>query len=65
MLDFLCLYCTQSGASIYNSPPLIRTPLLSNNSVLIREVSFGEREYCMYPRNLLSRIVSFLEGCPL
>ncbi len=27
--------------------PLIRTPLLSNNSVLIREVSFGERENYM------------------
>ena len=29
---------------LYSSPPLIRTPLLPNNFVLIREVSFGERE---------------------
>ncbi len=28
----------------YSGPPLIGTPLVSNNSVLIREVSFGERE---------------------
>ena len=26
-------------------PPVIRTPLLPNNHVLIRDVAFGEREY--------------------
>ncbi len=32
----------------YSGPPLIRTPLLPNNSVLIREVSFGEREHYIH-----------------
>ncbi len=50
----------------YHSPPLIRTPLVCNNSVLIREVSFGEREHHMYTQNMLprncalSRVVSSL-----
>ena len=54
----------------YSSPPLIRTPLLPNSSVLIREVSFGEREHYMYSQYfrtricVLSRGVSSLE-CPL
>ncbi len=34
--------------SQYSGPPLIRTPLLPNNSVLIREVSFGEREHYIH-----------------
>ncbi len=29
---------------VCSSPPLIGTPLLPNNPILIREVSFGERE---------------------
>ncbi len=32
----------------YSGPPLIRTPFLPNNSVLIREVSFGEREHYIH-----------------
>ncbi len=28
----------------YSSPPLIGTPVLTNKSVVIREVYFGERE---------------------
>ena len=32
----------------YSAPPLIRTPLLPNNSVLMREVSFGEREHYIH-----------------
>ncbi len=49
-------------------PPLIRTPLLPRNSVLTREVSFGERQHHMQsqyllPRNcVLSRGVSSLES---
>ncbi len=31
--------------AIYSGPPLIRTHLLPNNAVFIREVSFGEREH--------------------
>ncbi len=46
----------------YSSPPLIRTPLLSNYSVLVREVSFGEREHYIHSQYLLPRMV-FLEGC--
>ncbi len=46
-------------------PPLIRTPLLSNNSILIREVSFGEREQHIMHGTCCQLIVSFLEGCPL
>ncbi len=51
--------------------PLTGTPLLPKNSVLIREVSFGEREHLMHSRYLLPRSsVSFLRGvlsreCPL
>ncbi len=32
----------------YSSPSLIRTPLMPNNSVLIREVSFDVREHYIY-----------------
>ena len=39
LLIAVFLTCAQ-----YSIPPLIGTPLLLNNSVLIREVSFGERE---------------------
>ncbi len=50
---------------IFSRPPLIRTPLLPKNSVLFREVSFGEREHHMHSQNLLPKIVSIIEGCPL
>ncbi len=33
---------------VYSGPPLIRTPLLPSNSVLIREVSFGEGEHYIH-----------------
>ena len=52
----------------YISPTLIRTPLLPQNSALIREVSLGERERYMHsldllPRNsVLSKGVSSLES---
>ncbi len=60
----------------YSSPPLIRTPLLPNNSRLIREVpnhsrlirevSFSEREYITCIRSTSrQQFVSFLEECPL
>ncbi len=46
--------------SMYSSPPLIRTPLLPTNSVLFREVSFGEREHHMqFP------VVAVKNLCPL
>ncbi len=42
---------------------LIGTPLLPNNFVLIREVSFGVREYYMYSEYLLPKIcVLFYRG---
>ena len=47
--------------------PLIRTPLLPKNSVLIRVVSFVEREHHMHSKYLLPKVcvfyreVSFLE----
>ena len=44
------------GKVRYSSPPLIGTPLLPNNSVLIREVSFGEREHYIHSQYLLPRI---------
>ncbi len=47
--------------NIYSSTSLIGTPLLVNNSVLIREVSFGEREY-MYQK--LSQYFLPRFGCP-
>ncbi len=49
---------------LYSGPPLIRTPLLPNNSVLIREVSFGEREYYIH-NTCCQESVFFIEGCPL
>ncbi len=58
-----------------SSPPLLRTPLLSKNSVLITEVSFGEREHHMDSQYLLPKIcvLKFIGGggevlsreCPL
>ncbi len=50
---------------MYNGPAPIRTPLLPSNSVLIREVSFGEREHHMHSQLAAKNFVSFLEGCPL
>ncbi len=41
-------YRFTTAFSIYSGPPLIRMPLLPNNSVLIREVSFGEREHYIH-----------------
>ncbi len=49
--------------SVYSGPPLIETPFLSNNSVLIRQVAFDEREHYMHSQYLL--LVSILEGCSL
>ncbi len=42
-----------------SSPPLIRMPLLTNNSLLIREVSFGWMKYYMHSHYLLSVICVF------
>ncbi len=64
---------SQWSALIYSSLRLIRMPLLPRNSVLIGEVSFGDREHHMHSQYLLPRIwqcvlsrgVSCLEGCPL
>ncbi len=56
--------------TLYTSPTLIGTPILSNNSVLIREVSYGEREHYMQYQYLLARTyvlsrgVSTLESVP-
>ncbi len=41
-----------SNYLVYSSPSLIGSPLLPNNFVLIREVSFGERENYMYSQLL-------------
>ncbi len=41
--------------------PLIATPLLPNYSVLIREVSFGEKDHQVHSQYFLSRVVSSLE----
>ncbi len=46
----------------YSSSPLIRTPLLPNNSLLLREVSFGEREHHMHSWYLLPRICILSRG---
>ncbi len=51
-----------------SSPLLIGTPLLPKSSVVIREVSFGEREHHMHTPvqgTCCHEFVSFLEGCPL
>ncbi len=50
---------------MYSSPSLIRTCLPPNKTILIREVSFGEREdlrhtQCLMPNSsVLKRVVSF------
>ncbi len=42
-------FCNHSKYMVhYSGPSLIRTSLLPNNSVFIRQVSFGEREHLMY-----------------
>ncbi len=46
----------------YNSSSQIGTPLLPNNSVLIREVSFGEGEHHMCSWYLLPRICVLSRG---
>ena len=56
---------------LHSSPPLIGTPLLPNNSVLIREVSLAAREHHMHSRHLLAKnLCPFQRGvltreCPL
>ncbi len=50
---------------MYSSPPLIRTPLLSNNSVLIRERCPDEGKHYMHSQVLLliaKSVVSFYRG---
>ncbi len=42
------LYMTE--VNVYSSPSLIWTPLPPNNSVLIRHMSFGDREHYMHAR---------------
>ena len=49
-------------SKLYSSLPLIGTPFLPNNSVLIREVSFGEREHHMHVRYLLPRFCVLSRG---
>ncbi len=49
----------------YRSPSLIKTPLLPNNSVLFKQVSFGEREHHMYSCHLLPRNCILSRECPL
>ncbi len=61
-IRYNCTVCV-----LYISPPLVRTPLLPRNSVLIWEVSFGWREHHMHSQYLLPKIcvpyrgMSFLE----
>ncbi len=55
---FITLYTIH----IYSGPPLIRTPLLPSNSVLIREVSFGEREHYVHSQYLLPEICVLYRG---
>ncbi len=56
---------TFSLRCIYSSPPLMRASLLSNNSVLIRDVSFGGREDKGIHSTCCQIILSLLEMCPL
>ncbi len=49
---------------VYSSLPLIRTPLLTNHPLLIREVSFSEMEYHMYSWHLLPRNSVLSRGVP-
>ena len=54
----------------YSSPSIIVTPLLLNISVLIREVSVGEREYHMQSWHFLPIVCVLSRGvfspeCPL
>ncbi len=44
---------TDFNLILYSSPPLIGTALLPNNSLHIKEVSFGEREDLKHPQYLL------------
>ena len=48
----------------YSAPPSYRDTI-PNNFVLIREVSFGEREHHMHHSACWQEFVSFLEVCPL
>ncbi len=65
----LTLIRLETFNSQYSSPPLIRTPLRSNNSVLIREVSFGEKKHIftvLAAKNLCPFQVRVLfRECPL
>ncbi len=49
----------------YRGLPLIRTPFLPNNSVLIREVSLVRGRITCIHSTCCQEFVSFLEGCPL
>ncbi len=48
--------------AVYSGPPLIRTLLLPNNSVLIKEVSFGEREHYIHLQYLLPEVCVLYRG---
>ena len=47
---------------LYSGPPLLETPLLPNNSALIREVSAGDREHHMDSQYFLPRICVLFRG---
>ncbi len=64
------IHANQQYTFVWNStppspPPSNRKPLLPNNSVLIGEVLFGQRQHCMHSQYLLQEFLSFLEGRPL
>ncbi len=51
----------------YSIPPLIGTPLLPKNSVVIREMFFGERQDYMQSQThstCYQKNVPFIKGCP-
>ncbi len=53
------LHQYQYYVSNYITVVALYSPLLPNNSVLIREVSFGEREHYLLPWYLLPRVCNF------
>ncbi len=64
IFQFQCKYTKKKLYFIwlYSSAPLIRTSLLPNNSVLIREVFFGEREHHMHSQYFLPNICVLYKG---
>ncbi len=56
-LGHLLICAIETG--IYSSSPLIGVPLLPQNFVLIRVVSFGERQHHMHSQYLLPKICVF------